>query len=32
MEKFGTLGWKLNFKDCNKRDAITDVINSQNLW
>ncbi len=32
MEEFGTLGWKLNFKDCNRRDAITYVINLQNLW
>jgi len=32
VEEFGTLGWKLSFKDCNKRDVITHVINSQNLW
>jgi hypothetical protein len=32
VEEFGTLGCSLSFKDCNKRDAITNVINSQNLW
>jgi hypothetical protein len=31
VEEFGTLGYSLSFKDCNKRDAITDVTNSQNL-
>jgi hypothetical protein len=31
VQEFGTPRWKSNFKDCNKRDAITNVINSQNL-
>jgi hypothetical protein len=26
MQEFGTLWWKPSFKDCNKRDAIMDVI------
>jgi hypothetical protein len=31
VEEFGTLGWKLSFKDCIKRDAIANVNNSQSL-
>jgi len=31
VEKSKTLGCKLSFKVCNKKDAITNVINSQNL-
>jgi hypothetical protein len=32
VEEFGTLGWKLSFKDCIKRDAIIDMINFQSVW
>jgi hypothetical protein len=32
VEEFRTLGWKLSFKDCIKKDAIVDANNSQSLW
>jgi hypothetical protein len=32
VEESRTLGCNLSFKDCNKKDVITNVINSQNLW